>query len=84
MSTSEPPGYAEELVDVVLRDVGPRRAGVIELVRKRRMNINVKDTMKLVDSTPSTIFASMPRVQAEAIKIELEALGARLELTPGH
>lgn len=70
-------------VDVVLDDAGPRRAGVIQLVRRYRMaDLNAKQVSKLVDAAPTTVISGMARVQAEAIKIELEALGAVVQLNP--
>ncbi len=72
---------AEMPVDVVLEDAGPRRAGVIEILRRYRMaDLNTKQVRKLVDSAPETVIPGLSRSQAEAIKIELEALGAIVRL----
>jgi large subunit ribosomal protein L7/L12 len=69
------------LMDVVLDDPGEQPVGIYKLVH-RLTELNAKQAKQLVDSAPQTIFPRMARPQAEAIKIELEALGARVTLTP--
>jgi ribosomal protein L7/L12 len=74
---------AAPLVDVVLDDPGPRPIGIYNLVRRLHFgDLNTKQAKKLVDSAPQTILPRMARTQAEAIKIELEALGAQVRLVP--
>jgi large subunit ribosomal protein L7/L12 len=76
MDANSPP-----LMDVVLEYPGERPIGIYNLVR-RFTNLNVKQAKKLVDSAPQTILPRMPRTQAEAIKLELEGLGAQVRLAP--
>lgn len=76
MDADSPP-----LMDVILEDPGERPIGIYNLVR-RYTNLNVKQAKKLVDSAPQTILSRMPGAQAEAIKLELEGLGARVRLAP--
>ena len=71
----------EGLVDVILLDAGDRRTGIYHMV-DRKTDLNVKQARKLVDAAPQPIITRMPKVEADAIKIELEALGARVELKP--
>lgn len=74
---------AASLVDVVLDDPGQRPVGIYNLVRRLRFDdLNTKQVKKLVDSAPQTILPRMARTQAEAIKIEMEALGAQVRLVP--
>ena len=71
------------LMDVVLDDPGERPIGIYNLVRGLT-NLNAKQVKKLVDSAPQTILPRMPRTQAEALKLELEGLGARVRLAPAY
>ena len=71
------------LMDVVLDDPGERPVGIYQLVH-RLTDLNAKQAKKLVDSAPQTILPRMARTQAQAIKIELEALGARVRLVPAE
>jgi large subunit ribosomal protein L7/L12 len=71
----------QPLVDIILEDAGPRPVGVHRMI-DRWTKLNVKQAKKLVDSAPQPIITRVPQTQAEAIKLELEALGARLSLRP--
>ena len=76
---------AASLVDVVLDDPGQRPVGIYKLVHRLRLSdLNAKQVKKLVDSAPQTILPRLERTQAEAIKIELEALGAQVRLVPAE
>jgi large subunit ribosomal protein L7/L12 len=70
-----------ERVDILLEDAGERRIGIYDIVRKWT-SLNVKQARKLVDSAPQPIITGMARDQAEAIKLQLEGLGATISLTP--
>jgi Ribosomal protein L7/L12 C-terminal domain len=47
-------------------------------------DLNTEQVKKLVDSAPQTILPRMARTQAEAIKVELKALGAQVRLVPAE
>jgi large subunit ribosomal protein L7/L12 len=68
-----------ELVDIVVTNAGPRPIGLYNLVRGFT-KLNVKQARKLVDEAPQSVITRVPTVQAEAIKIEMEAFGATVEL----
>jgi ribosomal protein L7/L12 len=57
------------LVDIVLLDPVDRFTA-----------LNLKQARKLVDALPRAIITQVPRSQASALKIELEAFGAIVEL----
>lgn len=69
----------EELVDVILHDGGQRPIQAYQIVH-RLTDLNAKQAKKLVDAAPQAILTGMPRTQAEGIKVELEAMGATVEL----
>jgi ribosomal protein L7/L12 len=77
----------DRLVDIVVLDPGARPIPIYDAVR-RFTRLNVKQARKLVDAPPQAIITQVPHRQAEALKIELEAFGATLELrsagTPGE
>ncbi len=69
----------EAQVDILLENAVERPVGIVNAIRKWT-NLNVKEARELVDSAPQPIITGLPRTQAEAIKIELEALGATVSL----
>jgi ribosomal protein L7/L12 len=69
----------EELVDIVLLDHWPRPIAIYKVV-DRFTGLNIKQARKLVDAPPRVILSRVPAVQAQALKIEMEALGATFEL----
>jgi ribosomal protein L7/L12 len=69
------------LVDIVVVDPGIRPIPIYNTVVKFT-RLNLKQARKLVDSPPQAIITKVPRSQAEALRIELEASGATLELRP--
>jgi large subunit ribosomal protein L7/L12 len=74
-------GGGEGLVDVILQDAGERPIRVYKVVHGLT-DLNAKQAKKLVDSAPQPIFTQMPKDQADAIKVELEARGATIDLKP--
>jgi ribosomal protein L7/L12 len=84
----KPPGPKEqgtmdtELFDIVLLEPSLTPIRVYEFVR-RFGGLNIKQAKKLVDSAPAAIITGMPQAQAEAVKIQLETVGAivRLQLS---
>jgi ribosomal protein L7/L12 len=72
---------SDERVDIVLVDPGVRPIQIYKMV-DRFTRLNIKQARKLVDAPPQAIITHVPRTQAEALKIELEAFGAALELRP--
>jgi ribosomal protein L7/L12 len=47
-----------------------------------QLALSSKQALKLVKAVPGPVITGMPRVQAEALKIQFEALGAVVQLTP--
>lgn len=70
-----------ELVDMVVVDPGVRPIPIYDAVR-RFTRLNVKQARKLVDEPPQAIITQVPLRHAEALKVELEAFGAIIELRP--
>jgi large subunit ribosomal protein L7/L12 len=64
---------------VVLAGVGSEKIKVIKVVRELT-GLGLKEAKDLVDSAPSNIKEGIEKAEAEAIKAQLEGVGAAVEL----
>ena len=76
-----PVAAAEEQTefDVVLTDAGANKVAVIKAVRTVT-GLGLKEAKEAVDGAPSTLKEGVAKEEAEKIKAELEAAGAKAEL----
>ena len=65
--------------DVVLSDVGDKKINVIKVVRSVT-GLGLKEAKTLVDSAPSPIKEGASKDEAEKVKADLEAAGAKVEI----
>ena len=65
--------------DVVLAEVGSEKIKVIKVVREIT-GLGLKEAKELVDGAPKTVKEAVPTAEAEAIKKQLEEVGAKIEL----
>jgi|SRR5690625_673173 len=65
--------------DVVLKAAGGSKLQVVKAVREIT-GLGLKDAKGLVDGAPETIKEGIPKDEAEAIKAQLEEIGAEVEL----
>ena len=65
--------------DVVLKEAGANKVGVIKAVREIT-GLGLKEAKDLVDGAPKTVKEAMPKADAEAAKKKLEEAGAKAEL----
>ena len=74
-------GGAEEKTefDVVLTDAGANKIAVIKEVRAIT-NLGLKEAKDLVDGAPKEVKQGVAKDEAEKIKQQLEAAGAKVEL----
>ena len=77
-----PADAAEEKTefDVVLTAAGAKKLDVIKAVREIT-GLGLKDAKDLVESAPKAVKEGASKEDAEAIKAQLEAAGASVELT---
>ena len=75
-----PVAAAEEQTefDVVLTDAGANKVAVIKVVRTVT-GLGLKEAKEAVDGAPSTLKEGVAKEEAEKIKAELEAAGAKAE-----
>ena len=75
-------GAAEEEqteFNVVLAEAGAEKIKVIKAVREIT-GLGLKEAKALVDSAPSNVKEGVEKAEAEAIKAQLEEVGAKVEL----
>lgn len=74
-------GAAEEQTEftVVLAEVGGEKIKVIKAVREIT-GLGLKEAKELVDGAPSNVKEGIEKAEAEAIKGQLEEVGAKVEL----
>ena len=65
--------------DVILKDFGSQKIGVIKIV-KDKTGLGLKEAKELVDGAPSNVKEGVEKAEAEAIKKQLEEVGAAVEL----
>ena len=65
--------------DVILKAGGPNKLKVVKLV-KELTGQGLKEAKALVDGAPETIKEGIPKDEAEALKSQLEEVGAEVEL----
>ncbi|MBQ6371059.1 MAG: 50S ribosomal protein L7/L12 [Firmicutes bacterium] len=74
-------GAAEEQTEftVVLKEIGSEKIKVIKAVREIT-GLGLKEAKALVDGAPSNVKEDVEKAEAEAIKSQLEEVGAVVEL----
>ena len=65
--------------DVVLKDHGANKIGVIKVVRELT-GLGLKEAKDLVDGAPQVVKAGVSKEEADKIKAALEEAGAAIEL----
>jgi large subunit ribosomal protein L7/L12 len=73
------PAEVKEAFDVVLTATGDNKVGVIKAVRAMT-TLGLKEAKDLVEGAPQTVKEAVPKADAEKMKKELEAAGAKVEL----
>lgn len=65
--------------DVVLKNAGAEKLKVVKLV-KELTGLGLKEAKELVDGAPSILKEGVAKADAEALKAQLEEVGAEVEL----
>jgi large subunit ribosomal protein L7/L12 len=73
------PAEVKDAFDVVLTASGDNKVAVIKAVRACT-TLGLKEAKDLVESAPATVKEAVPKADAEKMKKELEASGAKVEL----
>ena len=72
-------GEEQSEFDVELTAAGDSKIGVIKAV-KAALGLGLKEAKEMVDGAPAVLKSGMKKEDAEALKAELEAAGASVEL----
>ena len=70
---------AKSAYNVILADAGAQKIAVMKVV-KEALGLGLKEAKDLVDAAPKELKANVPKEEAEKLKKELEAAGAKVEL----
>jgi large subunit ribosomal protein L7/L12 len=73
------PAEAKDAFDVILAAAGDNKVAVIKAVRAVT-TLGLKEAKDLVEGAPQTVKEAVPKADAEKMKKELEAAGAKVEL----
>ena len=73
------PAEVKDAFDVVLTAAGENKVSVIKAVRAVT-TLGLKEAKDLVEGAPQTVKEGVPKADAEKMKKELEAAGAKVEL----
>ncbi|MFP5349159.1 MAG: 50S ribosomal protein L7/L12 [Gammaproteobacteria bacterium] len=73
------PAEAKDAFDVILASSGDNKVAVIKAVRAVT-TLGLKEAKDLVESAPATVKEGVAKADAEKMKKELEAAGAKVEL----
>jgi large subunit ribosomal protein L7/L12 len=73
------PAEVKDAFDVILTAAGDNKVGVIKAVRAVT-TLGLKEAKDLVEGAPQTVKEGVPKADAEKMKKELEAAGAKVEL----
>ena len=65
--------------DVILKAVGQQKIAVVKLV-KELTSLGLKEAKELVDAAPKPIKEGVAKDEAEALKKQLEEIGAEVEI----
>jgi len=74
-----PAAEAKTTFDVILKETGANKIGVIKEVRTVT-SLGLKEAKDLVEGAPKTVKEGATKEEAEEIKKKLEAAGAKVEL----
>lgn len=66
--------------DVILKEVGANKIGVIKEVRAAVAGLGLAEAKALVEGAPKTIKEGVTKEEAEEIKKKIEAAGAKVEI----
>jgi large subunit ribosomal protein L7/L12 len=78
-AAAAPAAEAQTEFNVILTAIGENKVGVIKAVRAVT-SLGLKEAKDLVESAPAAVKEAVTKDEAEKIKKELEAAGAKVEL----
>ena len=74
------PAEEKTAFDVILKEAGSNKIGVIKEVRAAVPGLGLADAKALVESAPKPLKEGVTKEEAEEIKKKIEAAGAKVEI----
>jgi len=75
-----PAEAAKDTFDVILKEAGANKIGVIKAVREVKAGLGLAEAKALVEGAPKPVLEGANKADAEAAKKKLEDAGAKVEL----
>jgi large subunit ribosomal protein L7/L12 len=75
-----PAAEAKTAFDIILKEVGANKIGVIKEVRAAVPGLGLAEAKALVEGAPKTVREGATKEEADEIKKKLEAAGAKVEI----
>ena len=75
-----PAAEAKTAFDIVLKEVGPNKIGVIKEVRAAVAGLGLAEAKALVEGAPKPLLEGANKADADAAKKKLEDAGAKVEI----
>ncbi len=75
-----PAAEAQTSFDVILKEAGGNKIGVIKEVRACVAGLGLAEAKALVEGAPKTLKEGVTKEEAEQIKTKIEAAGAKVEI----
>jgi large subunit ribosomal protein L7/L12 len=79
-AAAAPAAEAKTAFDVILKEVGANKIGVIKEVRAAVPGLGLAEAKALVEGAPKTVREGVTKEEADEIKKKLEAAGAKAEI----
>ncbi len=79
-AAAAPAAEAKTAFDVILKEIGANKIGVIKEVRAAVPGLGLAEAKALVEGAPKTVREGATKEEAEEIKKKLEAAGAKAEI----
>ncbi|MBM3830133.1 MAG: 50S ribosomal protein L7/L12 [Verrucomicrobia bacterium] len=75
-----PADAAKDTFDVILKEAGANKIGVIKAVREVKAGLGLAEAKALVEGAPKPVLEGANKADAEAAKKKLEDAGAKVEV----
>jgi len=79
-AAAAPTAAAKDTFDVILKEAGANKIGVIKAVREVKAGLGLAEAKALVEGAPKPVLEGANKADAEAAKKKLEDAGAKVEL----
>ena len=79
-AAAAPAAEAKTSFDVILKEAGANKIGVIKEVRAAVAGLGLAEAKALVESAPKALKEGVTKEEAEEIKKKIEAAGAKVEI----